>query len=140
MTPELTVTTVAESGAIAPLPSLRQAREFARQSKAENTLRGYRTDWHDFYSWCESREFSPIPSSSEMVASYIAECAVHLKVGGIQRRLNAVAEAHKATGLDSPSAERSAAMPYTPCVRLQAGPAIRLLISLAFVHIPFRLQ
>jgi len=37
------------------------------------------------------------------VASYIADCATHLKVGSIQRRLNAIAEAHKATGLDSPT-------------------------------------
>jgi hypothetical protein len=85
MTPERTVTTVAESGAIAPLSSLGQARDFARQSKVENTLRGYRTDWHDFDSCCESREFSPIPPGSEIVASYIAECAVVLKVGSIQR-------------------------------------------------------
>jgi integrase len=36
-------------------------------------------------------------------ASYIAECAAHLKVGSIQRRLNAIAEAHKALGLESPT-------------------------------------
>ena len=33
-------------------PSLDRAREFARQSKAENTLRGYRADWRDFCTWC----------------------------------------------------------------------------------------
>ena len=37
------------------------------------------------------------------MASYIAECAGHLKVGTIQRRLNAIAEAHKAVGLESPT-------------------------------------
>jgi integrase len=37
------------------------------------------------------------------VASYIAECAAHLKPGTIQRRLNAIAEAHKATGVESPT-------------------------------------
>jgi integrase len=37
------------------------------------------------------------------VASYIAECAVHLKVGSIQRRLNAIAEAHKVVGLEPPT-------------------------------------
>jgi len=36
------------------------------------------------------------------VATYIAECAARLRVGSIQRRLNAIAEAHKATGLESP--------------------------------------
>jgi len=84
-------------------PSLDQAREFARQSKAENTLRGYRTDWRDFCGWCETHAVCCLPSSPETVAAYIAECAGRLKVGSIQRRLNAIAEAHKATGLESPT-------------------------------------
>jgi site-specific recombinase XerD len=88
---------------IVPSPALDQAREFARQSKAENTLRGYRADWRDFCAWCESHGLSPLPASPETVAAYIAECAGRLKVGSIQRQLNAIAEAHKATGLDSPT-------------------------------------
>jgi site-specific recombinase XerD len=84
-------------------PSLEQAREFARQSKAENTLRGYRADWRNFCAWCESHALSPLPATPETVAAYIAECAGRLKVGSIQRRLNAIAEAHKATGLGSPT-------------------------------------
>jgi len=90
-------------GDIAPRPSLERAREFARQSKAENTLRGYRGDWKDFCRWCEVRELCPLPASPETVAAYIAECAGHLKVGSIQRRLNAIAEAHKAVGVESPT-------------------------------------
>ena len=74
-------------------PSLDQAREFARHSKAENTLRGYRADWRDFCAWCESHAASPLPAAPETVAAYIAECASRLKVGSIQRRLNAIAEA-----------------------------------------------
>src|SRR5512132_4025755 len=83
--------------------SLDQAKEFARHSKAESTLRGYRSDWRDFCSWCERNGQRPIPASSETVAAYIAECAGRLKVGSIQRRLNAIAEAHKAMGRDSPT-------------------------------------
>jgi len=45
----------------------------------------------------------PLPSSSNTVAAYIAECAGHLKPGSIQRKLNAISEAHKAAGLDSPT-------------------------------------
>jgi len=45
----------------------------------------------------------PLPASPEAVASFIAECAGHLKPGSIQRRLNAIAEAHKATGTESPT-------------------------------------
>jgi len=88
---------------IVPPSSLEQAREFARRSKAENTLRGYRADWRDFCAWCESHALCPLPAVPETVASYIAECAGRLKVGSIQRRLNAIAEAHKAMGADSPT-------------------------------------
>jgi len=84
-------------------PSLEQAREFIRASKAENTLRGYRSDWRDFIGWCEGHHVCPLPASPETVAAYIAECAGRLKVGTIQRRLNAIAEAHKAMGQPSPS-------------------------------------
>jgi site-specific recombinase XerD len=88
---------------LVPSPSLERAREFARQSKAENTLRGYRGDWKNFCTWCGARNLCPLPATPETVASYIAECAGHLKVGSIQRRLNAIAEAHKAMGIESPT-------------------------------------
>lgn len=90
-------------GAIAPLSSSHLAREFARQSKAENTLRGYQSDWRDFCKWCEAHTLCPLPANPEAVAEYIAECAQRLKVGSIQRRLNSIAEAHKAMGLESPT-------------------------------------
>jgi site-specific recombinase XerD len=85
------------------LPSLEQVREYIRQSKAENTLRGYQADWRDFCAWCESHGLCSLPPNPEGVAAYIAECAGRLKVGSIQRRLNAIAEAHKAMGLESPT-------------------------------------
>jgi hypothetical protein len=44
-----------------------------------------------------------VARQSESVAAYIAESAGRLKVGSIQRRLNAIAEAHKATSLESPT-------------------------------------
>jgi site-specific recombinase XerD len=103
MNGELIATTAESGGAMAPLPSLEQAREFARQSKAENTLRGYRADWANFYSWCETHKLCPLPANAECVAAYVAECAGHLKVGSIQRRLNAIAEAHKAVRVESPT-------------------------------------
>ena len=90
---------------VVPLPTLpsEQVRQFIRASKAENTLRGYSADWRDFCGWSEAHGVSPLPATPELVAAYIAECASHLKPGSIQRRLNAIAEAHKAARLDSPT-------------------------------------
>jgi site-specific recombinase XerD len=110
MTPDTqTIGPVAGKGAdLVPLPAPpsplpAEVREYIRASKAENTLRGYQTDWRAFCAWCDARGLQPLPAAAEAVAAYIAECAGHLKPGSIQRRLNAVAEAHKAVGLDSPT-------------------------------------
>jgi site-specific recombinase XerD len=105
MNPETSIIgPVKEMGAdIVPLPALEQVREFIRASKAENTLRGYQSDWRHFCAWCESLGIGPLPATPETVAAYTAERAGHLKPGSIQRRLNAIAEAHKTTGLESPT-------------------------------------
>ena len=88
---------------VANRPDTERAREFIQASKAESTLRGYRADWREFCAWCEGQHVCPLPASHEAVAAYIADCASRLKVGSIQRRLNAIAEAHKAMGIDSPT-------------------------------------
>jgi hypothetical protein len=62
-------------------PSLEQVQEYIRASKAENTLRGYQSDWRHFCTWCESNRMGPLPATAETVAAYIAESAGSLKVG-----------------------------------------------------------
>src|SRR5438045_392230 len=113
MTPDTQVIgPVSGTGAdLVPLPAVptlpavpsEQVREYIRASKAANTLRGYQSDWRDFCAWCEGHGIGPLPANPESVATYIAECAGRLKVGTLQRRLNAIAEAHKAVGLESPT-------------------------------------
>jgi hypothetical protein len=76
--------------------------EFIRASKADNTIRGYQSDWRDFCEWCESRGgLCPLPATADAVAAYIVICAGRLKPGSIQGRLNAIAEAHKPAGPDA---------------------------------------
>jgi len=95
---------VSDQGAdLVPSSSLDQVRAFIRASKAENTLRGYRSDWRAFCSWCEPNGVAPLPASPETAAVYISECAGRLKVGSIQRRLNAITEAHRAAGVEPPT-------------------------------------
>jgi integrase len=86
----------------APLP-LDRVRAFVHASKAQNTLRGYQSDWREFCAWCSARDLAALPAAPESVAAYLADCAGRLKPGSLQRRLNAIAEAHKAIGVDSPT-------------------------------------
>ncbi len=103
MKPITELTGVEKGTDIIPSPSLEQVREYIRASKAENTLRGYRADWREFSAWCETRSLCALPANPESVAEYLAVSASRLKVGSIQRRINAIAEAHKAVGLESPT-------------------------------------
>ena len=91
----------ADAVPLPPLPA--QVREYIRASKAESTLQGYQGDWRGYCAWCEGQKVCPVPAAPETVAAFIAECAGHLKPGSIQRRLNAIAEAHKAAGAESPT-------------------------------------
>ena len=77
MTPEsMAVMPVAvQEGAGQPLPALpqlEQVRQFVRASKAENTIRGYATDWRGFTRWCELHRLCPLPAAPETVAVFVA--------------------------------------------------------------------
>lgn len=73
-------------------------RRLINNSLSEGTKRAYRSDLAHYEGTGRS-----IPSTSEIVAEYLAECAVTCLVATIQRRLAAIAKAHAATGADDPT-------------------------------------
>jgi integrase len=80
-----------------------QAHDYARNAKAENTRRGYRSDWKDFTAWTAARGLCALPADPETVALYITDLAGRLKTATIMHRLATISEAHKAAGLESPT-------------------------------------
>ena len=86
-------------------PFLVRVTNYIRQSRAPSTLRGYRADWRDFSAFCEGQGLLALPASPETVCSYLAHCADsgQLKMGSIQRRVSAIAAAHMAANLDTPT-------------------------------------
>lgn len=80
-----------------------EATRYLQQSKAENTLRAYRADWADFVAWCAQYRRPVLPASPETVAYYLAARSEELKTSTLQRRLAAIAEAHKAAGAEPPN-------------------------------------
>jgi hypothetical protein len=61
---------VKEAGAdLVPSPSLEQVREFIRASKANSTLRGYKSDWRHFCAWCEGHGLCPLPAWRRILRS-----------------------------------------------------------------------
>ena len=85
-------------------PLLARARDYIHQSRAASTLRSYRADFRDFQQFCSGHGLNPLPAAPETVCSYLSQCADRgLKAGSIQRRVAAIASAHTAAGLDSPT-------------------------------------
>lgn len=80
-----------------------EAKKYLEQSKAANTRRAYRADWEDFSGWCEKYRRLPLPASPDTVAYYLADRSQRLKTSTLQRRLAAIAEAHRAAGFEAPT-------------------------------------
>lgn len=84
-----------------------QARDYARASRADNTLRAYRFDWAHFVRWCNGRGRAVLPALPETVALYVTDLAATHKPSTLTRRLAAISVAHRAAGYDTPTASAS---------------------------------
>jgi len=90
--------------------SVNRAEAYARNSKAENTRRGYTSDWRQFDAWCTSAGLASLPAAPETVALYIGALAETHKPATIGRHLAAIASAHKARGHNSPASMQHGAV------------------------------
>ena len=85
-------------------PVMDRAREYARQSKASNTIRAYRSDWRDFEEWCFPHRRRPLPATPETVALYLTQLADQgRKSSTITRRVSAISQAHQMASHRSPT-------------------------------------
>lgn len=94
------VTTSAELGPLAAT-----ARDYILNSKAERTLRAYRSDWKHFTIWCQSSRLVSLPASPEIIALYLSHLAASCKVSTIARRIVAINQAHKTASVPSPTSD-----------------------------------
>ena len=83
-------------------PYLAEAESYARRSKAENTLKAYRSDWTAFETFCRGRELPSLPAAPATVAAYVADAARTLKANTVGRRLTAISQAHQFAGCANP--------------------------------------
>jgi site-specific recombinase XerD len=81
----------------------KQAADYARNSRASNTLRAYRSDWSAFTGWCESHGLVALPADPTTVSMYLSAEAGRLKTSTLRRRLSSIAVAHAAVGAPNPS-------------------------------------
>lgn len=89
---------------VSPLSEIAdRASEFSHHSKAENTIRAYRSDWTHFEDWCRAHGQTAIPATPETVALYVADIATTLKTATITRRISAISQAHQIAGYETPT-------------------------------------
>ena len=84
-----------------------EARDYVAASRAENTIRVYRTGWAQFTAWCDEHRVIALPAGAETVVLYVADLAKAAKPATIDSRLAAISAAHRAAGHDSPTKEEA---------------------------------
>jgi site-specific recombinase XerD len=82
------------------------AGAYARAGMASATRRAYRSDFARFRNWCDQRNVSPLPASSDAVAAFLAfEADSGMDPSTIVRRIASIRHAHRLAGLPSPTGD-----------------------------------
>ena len=69
-----------------------------RSSKANNTLRAYKSDFKDFGIFCAKHSLNSLPSEPKIVSLYLTHLSKNLKVSTLRRRLVSISMVHKLKG------------------------------------------
>ena len=69
-----------------------------KNSKANNTLRAYQSDFRDFSAFCAKNSFSPIPTQPKIIALYITHLSKSSKFSTLKRRIASISVIHKLKG------------------------------------------
>jgi site-specific recombinase XerD len=69
-----------------------------KSSKANNTLRAYKSDFKDFGSFCAKHGFNSLPSEPKIVSLYLTHLSKNLKISTLKRRLVSLSVVHKLKG------------------------------------------
>ena len=67
-------------------------------SKANNTLRAYQSDFRDFITFCSKNGFSSMPTQPKILALYITHLSKSSKFSTLKRRIASISVIHKLKG------------------------------------------
>src|SRR5215211_5609501 len=87
-----------------------------------NTRRAYAANWRHFATWCAEHELAPLPAEASTLVLYLTAQAETLKASTLQRRLVSIAQAHRAAGYPTPTADAGVASVWRG-VRRRVGTA-----------------
>tara|TARA_B100001057_G_scaffold228076_1_gene228359 strand:+ start:566 stop:1471 length:906 start_codon:yes stop_codon:yes gene_type:complete len=69
-----------------------------KNSKSNNTLRAYQSDFKDFSAFCSKNGFSSIPTQPKIIALYITHLSKSSKFSTLKRRIASISVIHKLKG------------------------------------------
>ena len=69
-----------------------------RTSKANNTLRAYRSDFRDFAAFCVKHGLQSMPTDPKIVSLYLTHLSKKSKISTLRRRLVSIGVVHKLKG------------------------------------------
>tara|TARA_B110001454_G_C12636555_1_gene399349 strand:- start:49 stop:1002 length:954 start_codon:yes stop_codon:yes gene_type:complete len=69
-----------------------------RNSKANNTLRAYKSDFKDFGAFCSKHGFNSLPTEPKIISIYLTHLSKNSKISTLRRRLVAISMVHKLKG------------------------------------------
>tara|TARA_S200000501_G_scaffold203587_1_gene191518 strand:- start:5549 stop:6520 length:972 start_codon:yes stop_codon:yes gene_type:complete len=69
-----------------------------KNSKANNTLRAYKSDYKDFSGFCTRHGFNAMPSEPKIVSLYLTHLSKNLKISTLKRRLVSISIVHRLKG------------------------------------------
>ena len=69
-----------------------------KSSKANNTLRAYKSDFKDFGIFCAKHGFKSLPSEPKIVSLYITHLSKNSKISTLRRRVVSISMVHKLKG------------------------------------------
>ena len=70
-----------------------------RNSKANNTIRAYKSDFRDFGAFCIKNNFKSIPADPKIVSLYLTHLSIKdVKISTLKRRLVSIGVIHKLKG------------------------------------------
>ena len=72
--------------------------ENLKSSKANNTLRAYKSDFRDFGAFCAKHGFNSMPSEPKVVSLYLTHLSANSKISTLRRRLVSIGVVHKLKG------------------------------------------
>ncbi len=69
-----------------------------KSSKANNTLRAYKSDFRDFSVFCSKHGLNALPSEPKIVSLYLTHLSKKSKISTLRRRLVSISMVHKIKG------------------------------------------